>query len=88
MAREESGISIENPFHASPAGSPYDGGSVLEPGDVQEGIRIPERPVEILLSGCVPVEDLHPLPVEPGSVGTVSADEAARLMTPSEQQPE
>ena len=70
---------------AGPAGRPYDGGSVLDPCDVQEGFRIPERPVEILLPGRVPVEDFHPLPVEPGSIGTVGANEAARLMTPSEQ---
>ena len=72
-------------FYTGPAGRPYDGGSVLDPGDVQKGVRAPERPVEILHPGCVPVEDLHPLPVEPGSIGTVSANQAARLMTPSEQ---
>ena len=73
------------PPDAGPAGRPHDGGRVLDAGDVQEGVRATERPVEVGLVPGIAAEDLHPLPVEPRGVGAIRADEAADFVPLGEQ---
>jgi len=68
------------PFDVGPAGSLNDGGSVLDPRDVEEGVRALERPVEVIAVCGITEGDLHPPLVEARGVWAIRAKKAAYLV--------